>query len=234
LVSGADGAVGEFGSLAGLLLEPVIKAPRIDLTRPRKPADRAAQRRQQVLAGIALAIVAYGIAWTIGHRQFVRLQERVKDFKAMADGALPEYYQFLRDQDRLHHLQQWERIEVHWLDHALRLYQSAPQTGEVVLESWNGTLNTLGVQWDSATDRWSAPMEVRIGIDGEAKNRASADRMRNALVEDETYSTTSQGVEATSGRRLPHSFSFQLRTVRPSPDASQPAAPPGEKAGGGT
>lgn len=233
LVRGDDGAVGEFGSLAGLLLEPIIKAPLIDLTRPRQPADRAAQRRQYMLAGIALAIVAYGVAWTIGHREFARLQEREQDLKAKAEGALPEYYQFLRDQDRLHHLQQWEQIRVDWLAHAARLYQSAPQTGEVVFESWNGTLNTLGVQWDSAADRWSAPMEVRINIDGEAKNRAAADRMRNALVEDETYSTTSQGVEATSGRRLPHSFSFQLKTARPLPDARPPAPPPEEKAGGG-
>jgi hypothetical protein len=220
---GGEADVSGYGSLAGLLLEPLADAERLDLLRPRKPADRAAQLRQLVLVGLAIVIVASGIAWTVGRRQFDAAQRNVDDLEQKANASTAEYYRFIRDSDRLRHLQEWEKINVDWLAHALHLQQAIPPPNEVVLDGWVGTLNTLGVEWEKNGDRWSAPMDIRIVIDGEASVRAAADRVRAALVEDESYQTTSREAESTSGKRLPHSFSYQIRTAQAVPPAQAPA-----------
>jgi ferredoxin len=49
-------------------------------------------------------------------------------------------------------------------------------------------------------------------VDGEAKDRATADSLRDALVKDKSYTLASTGADARGGRRLPYPFAYTIRT----------------------
>lgn len=219
-------------SLAGLLLQPLLHAPTIDFARPRKAPDAAARRRQLILAGVGMAIVASFGAWTVGHRQLQGLQERAGQLERRAVTARPEHDRFVRDQDKLTHLQRWESIHADWLAHLAHLNESSPPPQELVWDGWNGTITATGISWDKKKDAWSSPMHMRITLDGEAKSRATADAYRDALVRDERYTTSSSGSDSPGGRRLPHPFMYILETSRPTPLDEGAAAIAGSGAAG--
>jgi hypothetical protein len=83
-----------------------------------------------------------------------------------------------------------------------------------VLDGWSGTLDFKGVRFDKKTKNWASPKSLAIVVDGEAKDRATADALRAALVATEWYVTSSSGTDAPGGKRLPFGFTYRLRTTR--------------------
>jgi Tfp pilus assembly PilM family ATPase len=235
MVEAPEGPLETLWPLAGLLLEPMTGAETFDFAHPRQAPDRAGHRRQRVIVAAALVVLTVVAAWTVAGVRLDRLEQRLADVRTDRARARPKYQRLRRDAFRLEHLRQWESVEVDWLEHASYLLLVAPAPDHLVLDSWAGSLNFRGVRYDDKSDlpdRWSAPREITIVLDGEAVDRATADAFRESLVEGELYITSSTGTDARGGRRLPYGFTYRLRTTHGAPlEEEQP--PDGMAAGEG-
>jgi hypothetical protein len=214
--------------LVGLLLEPALGIETIDFTAPRKAPDLASRRRQRVLGLAGAAVVVLLAGWVLGNIELKRLRRDLAALDREATSALPLIYRHRRDQARLQHLQWWSAVPLDWREHLLALYEVSPPPGQVVLDSWTGTLGFRGVRYDhrekDADKRWSAESEIRIVVDGEASDRAVIERLRAAFVEDERYRLRVVGRDVEGGRRLAHPFTCILeRAERPRPAGEERA-----------
>ncbi len=199
--------------LAGTLLESLLSLDEIDFANPRKAADRVADRRRRVImAGGAVLVVLLSF-WTFGRMHLQALDDDIIRLETKYKEATPGFLRYVRDNYRVQHLQQWHAVEPDWLAHLGALTNVAPKPGEVVFDSFSGSLDFRGVRFDRDADAaraWSAPAVVSITVDGEAVDRATADKLREALVESDIYATSSSGADAPGGRRLPFGFTYRL------------------------
>lgn len=212
--------------LVGLLLEGESSVERIDFLHPRKTPDVGARTRQRRLLAAAAAVVIGGVAFTLMRNDLQSLQSRVSTLASTNKSDDAAYARSFRDAYKLAHLEQWQSVHVDWLDHAMFLAKVAPPPEQIVLDSWTGTLEFRGVTYDRRSNRWSAGHQATIVIDGEARNRATADAFRGALIQNPIYAASTTGADARGGKRMPFGFTYRLRTQAAAPaDAPQPATP---------
>ena len=212
--------------LVGLLLESESSAERIDFLHPRKTPDVGARTRQRRLLAAAAAVVIGGVAFTLMRNDLQSLQGRANALvsKNKSDDAV--YARSFRDAYKLAHIEQWQSVHVDWLDHAMFLAKVAPPPEQIVLDSWTGTLEFRGVNYERRSNRWSADHQATIVIDGEARNRATADAFRGALIQNPIYAASTTGADARGGKRMPFGFTYRLRTQTAAPaGAPAPATP---------
>ncbi|MHC4427068.1 MAG: type IV pilus biogenesis protein PilM [Planctomycetota bacterium] len=219
--------LGEAWPLAGLLLAPGVRAETIDFTRPRKAPDVASRRRQLVLAGVGLAAVIVVGALTAARLHLSDLQQKVDTLSTQRSTQLPQYWRYRRDRCKDIHLEQWEAAGADWLDHFAYIMDMAPPPDRLVLDSASGALAFSGVKFDSKSKKFFSPKEIKIILEGEAADRATADAFREALVETEAYEISTAGPDAKGGRRLPYAFQYHLVTADSVPGGSTPAEPSG-------
>ncbi len=200
--------------LAGLLLEPTLGVQSIDFAKPRKAPDLAARKRQRVLAVAGVLFIGIFAAWTIGRSKLQRLETEKATLTAECNNLLPGRSRFKRDRLKAEHLKHWQEADVDWLDHLLHLGAVVPPSDQLVLDSWTDTLNFRGVSYDgkqkTSNRKWQTPMPIKIVLDGEAKDRLTADAFRAALVRGKLYTLTSAGPDSAGGRRLPYKFNYRL------------------------
>jgi len=188
--------------LVGLLLEGARKRERIDLASPRRAPDLAARRRMQLYAVVAIIGIAYAMGWTIGRKERGTIEARRTELRAKAEGALLEHRQFKRDELRARHIDAWTNADLPWLDSLSYIAGFAPDASRVVLTGWNG--QALSDEATVAKDgTMKIPAEVRIAIDAEAADRATADALRESLVSKRDFNVRSTSTEGKAGRRLP-------------------------------
>ena len=203
--------------LAGLLLEPTLGVQSIDFAKPRKAPDLAARKRQRILAAVGVLSIGALAAWTIGSSKLQRLEIKSADLADQYSNMLPDRYRFKRDVLKTQHLKHWQEADVDWLDHLLHLGAVVPPSDQLVLDSWTGTLNFRGVSYDrkqeTSKQKWHTPMPIKIVLDGEAKDRMTADAFRAALVRGKLYTLSSAGPDSAGGRRLPYKFNYRLGSV---------------------
>jgi hypothetical protein len=212
--------VEEYWPLVGALLEPALNKPMVNLARPRRaPDERAAKRRRWLMAAGLLLVIGMGL-YTLANRDLRGLRAEAQRLSQARGHGEADHLRYIRDTYRLKHLRQWESIGVDWLGHADYLSRIAPGPEQVVLDRWTGTLATNGVQYDRKSRTWTAPRQVTIVIDGEARNRETADAFRETLVQNSLYSTTSTGADARGGKRMPFGFTYRLRTQSDAPGVS--------------
>jgi Tfp pilus assembly PilM family ATPase len=244
LVDAGGEDLGEAWPLAGLLLAPGVRAETVDFTRPRKAPDLASRRRQIVLAVVGLAAIIVIGALTAARLHLDSLQQKVDTLSAQRSTQYPQFLRYWRDRYKLDHLGQWDSADADWLEHFAYITDMAPPPDRLVLDSCTGSLVFSGVKFDRKSKAFLAPKEIKIVLEGEAADRATADAFREALVETEAYRISTAGPDAQSGRRLPYSFQYHLVTadavpggqVPPeSPESPEPTQPPGtdeQRAGG--
>ncbi|MFM1821873.1 MAG: hypothetical protein RI967_139 [Planctomycetota bacterium] len=221
--------------LAGLLLEEGAPAGgAIDLLHPVPPIDVAARTRQRVLAIAGLAIIAGMAGWTFGNMSWRALEERRDGLEEKARGALPELKRFKRDELKAKHLDALRGLAPSWLAHLDALRRFAPDQSLVVFDGMTAQLS--GTEFEYGADgRFTAKPELKFVLDGEAKDRATADALRDALVKEKGYTLGSTGADARGGRRLPYPFAYTLRTTDLAPKSPEQSAAPtgsGAKSGG--
>jgi hypothetical protein len=122
-----------------------------------------------------------------------------------------------RELFRIEHLRNWESVRVEWLDHAMFLAKVAPPPEQVVLDSWSGSLEGGDVRYDGRAHRWGVAYQATIVIDGEARDRATADAFREALITNPVYVASTTGADTRGGKRMPFGFTYRLRTRAPEP-----------------
>jgi Tfp pilus assembly PilM family ATPase len=226
LVDSGGNEMARVWPLAGLLLESGHETQTIDFANPRKAPDLAAARRKRLFMVAALLLIVLLGLWTFATRDLAALERELAQLQSQQRTLLPEYARFNRDGMKLRHLQQWESVNVDWLEHLVMLgsmtngttiaggAEGTPDgpTRAIVLDSWQGSQQFRGVRFDRRSSEWSAPMQISINVSGEARDRATADAFREKLVRTDVYATSSTGPDAAGGRRLPHGFAYRLRT----------------------
>jgi hypothetical protein len=226
-----SGDLGEAWPLAGLLLRPLLGRDVINLLEPRKAPDVGARRRQFALGAIGLFIVIVAGLSMLAMLEMKRLDTELATLTTKARAARPMRVRVKRDLLKQTHLQQWETVSVDWLAEIEKLASLAPGTSVLVLDGWSGSLDFPGVDYSRDGD-WSAPHSMRITLEGEAADRATADAYRDSLVETE-YTTSSSGADAAGGRRLDHGFTYTLKSDALVTEAVTGAAPAGAQAENG-
>ncbi len=203
--------LGEAWPLAGLLLGPESSGAAIDFAHPRRAPDIAARRRSLALAGLGAAVVLCGAGVTAARLDLAEINLRVARLESQRGAARPAYYRYGRDRYRLEHLERWETAAPDWLAHLEYVTSLSPPSQQLVLDEFTGDLGFGGVEFDSPTSAFSAPVEIRIVLEGEAADRAAADEYRGRLVGTEAYAISTAGPDAQAGKRLACGFRYQLR-----------------------
>lgn len=208
--------------LVGLLLEGARKRERIDLANPRRAPDLAARRRMQLYAVVAIIGIAYAMGWTIGRKERGTIEARRTELRAKAEGALLEHRQFKRDELRVRHIEAWTSADLPWLDSLAYIAGFAPDASRVVLTGWNG--QALSDEATVAKDgSMKIPSEVRIAIDAEAADRATADALRESLVSKRDFNVRPTSAEGKAGRRLPVAVEMVIDSLD-GPPVQRPAS----------
>ena len=208
--------------LVGLLLEGARKRERIDLANPRRAPDLAARRRMQLYAVVAIIGIAYAMGWTIGRKERGTIEARRTELRAKAEGALLEHRQFKRDELRVRHIEAWTNADLPWLDSLAYIAGFAPDASRVVLAGWNG--QALSDEATVAKDgTMKIPAEVRIAIDAEAADRATADALRESLVSKREFNVRPTSAEGKAGRRLPVAVEMVIDSLD-GPPVQRPAS----------
>ena len=196
-------------SLAGLLLAQQTSADMIDFASPRQAPDPMAGRRKAAMyAGAGLLLVILAI-WTIGNMSIRSLQGQVSSLEAYQSRLRPEFLRFTRDNYRLGHLDLWSSAEVDWLAHLGHLDSLRPVPTDLVLDEVSGSLKFDGVIRDRSKE-WLAEWGLGLTLNGECRDRATADAFRERLVDNASYTTSSAGNDTGGGNRLPHGFTYRL------------------------
>jgi Tfp pilus assembly PilM family ATPase len=220
--------------LAGLLLEPGLGHDTIDFARPHLPVNRNARLRRRGVIAAAVVLLVVAAFWTMGGRTLRGLAAEQASLSSQRARLAPDYARAFRDRFKLEHLRQWEQARVDWLDHALFIQQIMPPPGEAVIDTFVGSVDFRGVRFDPKAQReqWSAPLEVVVVLDGEARDRATADAIRDALVRNVSYTTSSSGADTEGGKRLPYGFTYRLESTAPGPVRADARAARGTGDGG--
>jgi hypothetical protein len=129
----------------------------------------------------------------------------------------PQVTRYQRDSARLQHLERWESIDVQWLEHLSFLNEITPPPNELVLDGWTGALRAGNVRYDKREKKWTVTSEISLVVDGEAKDRITADALREALVRPDWYDTRSTGTESRGSGRLPYAFTYHVSTAETAP-----------------
>ena len=210
--------------LCGLLLESARRAPVIDLASPRRTPDMAVRRRMRVYAAVAVVGIAYAVGWTLGKADRGRIEQQRASLRAKADEATPEWRRFKRDELRARHLDAWATSQPAWLNSLLYLNGFAPDPARVVLAGWNGQAVEDEVVAAKDGGMRMAP-GVRIVMDAETADRATADALREALLANRELMVRSNSSEGKAGRRLPVAVELVI---------DSPAGAPVERPANGT
>ena len=212
----------EVWPLAGLLLAPGTGAELIDLNHPRKAPDRAARRRQLIMGGAGLAAVLVLGGMTLARLQLADLEQAVESLESQRDTQFPKYLRYGRDRYKLAHLEGWESADADWMEHIAYIVGLAPPPDRLVFDSCTGTVAFGGVKFDRKGKRFTAAKQIRIVLEGEAADRATADAFREMLVDTQVYEISTAGPDAKGGKRLPFAFQYHLHTSQSVPRSGTP------------
>ncbi len=218
--------------LLGLLLARLSARHSVDFMRPAQPVDRAARTRRRVFVALGVTIFSALCGWAGGSFSYRSIQIRADQLRERATTVLPDLQRAKREEFRLKHIALWLESSPAWLDYLAEFRNFAPETSVVVLDGLSGVLNAGEIAFNR--DRWEVTgRELKFTLDGEAKNRATADALRDALVAAKSLGVTSTGADARGGRRLPYPFTYVIRTadLQPSKPNPSPTAP---RIGGGS
>ncbi len=207
---GEDDQIASAWPLLGLLLERRNEREVLDFAHPKRPPDLARRRRMRGLAAAGMiAISAFG-GWTIGSRSLAGAELRADELEGSARTALADFLRLKRDRLRLGHLEAWTSVEPSWLDHALSIEAFLPGRDAAVIDRMRGSMEVSNARYRRGGE-FEIDSELRLVVEGEARDRAEADALRDRIVEDRRYRLRSTGADARGGRRLPVPFSFELR-----------------------
>ena len=158
-------------------------------------------------------------------RNLRNLRGDLDDLRTRVTELEPQVMRYQRDAARLQHLRRWESIDVRWLEHLAYLNEITPSPNALVLDGWTGALRAGAVRYDKRKKEWSVTSEISLVVDGEARDRITADTLRAALVRPDWYDTRSTGTESRGSGRLPYAFTYHVSTSETAPPMDDPLHP---------
>lgn len=206
--------------LLGVLLERRHEREVLDFAHPKRPPDLARRRRMRGMAAVGMiGIAAFG-GWTIGSRSLDAAEARADELEGSARKALSDFLRLKRDRLRVGHLEAWASVEPSWLDHALAIEGFLPDRSAAVIDRMRGGMEVSNAAY-RRDGEFEIGAELRLIVEGEARDRTEADALRDRIVEDRRYRLRSTGADGRGGRRLPIPFAFELRAASTDPIESE-------------
>ncbi len=225
--SEAEPAASIAAASVGLMLEEASQRPNLDFLHPRKAPDRAARRRQLVLAGAFLAIIGLGSPIVFAQIEISSLDDELERVRRITQERQGELNDMWAEDARLRNLESWSSVKVDWVAHLGALSEQVPAPPEALIDGLNGTVNAQvdftakGGQYSGGT--WKHAQTSSLTISGRVKQRETAASLRGRLAAGEIYSVESPSPD--TGDR----FSFQLFTPYAKPEKPQAPVKPGAK-----
>jgi hypothetical protein len=208
--------------LLGLLAEGVMGRPALDFANPRRAPDLGAARRQRVLAAVLGLIVVGGVAGVYATGELSRLEKQLKAETDHRRDLGAQFAQYEKDDARLEHIRTWRSAAVDWIGHATQISENMPDTRVAQLDQLSGRL-AAEVRLTPKSGRydpegWQLLQAAGFSIAGHVAKREIADDLRLRL--QKLYEKVD-----TKGADVQDRFSFELGTVKPTPEVGNPAAP---------
>lgn len=214
--------------LVGLVAQEVLATPTLNFAKPRKAADRHASTRQRALLGVFGLIVLAGAGYLFAQSELQRLENRVKQLRGQDAQLLDEYFEALRRQARAEHVEQFMQARVDWINHLAWLSDTMPDPREAIANQLRTSLQSSvtfsprvmedergrrAVRYTGG--RWEHDQQVKVVIDGQVRERAVADDLRDRLLDSGIYIVDTRGPDDET------SFSFQLSATVADPIEEQ-------------
>ncbi len=212
----AEPAASIAAAALGLLMEEAMQRPGLDFMHPRKAPDRAARRRQLVLAGTFAVIVGLGTPIVLARLEISSLDDTLAQQQRITSSKQSELTEMLAEHARLQNMEQWSGVKVDWVTHIGALSSQVPAPPEALVDGLSGTVNAQvdftakGGQYSGGV--WSLGQTSSFTISGRVKQRETAAALRGRLAAGEIYSVESPAPD--TGDR----FSFALFTPYSKPE----------------
>jgi len=204
--------------LVGAALESALGIDSFDLAHPRKAPDRRERRRQAALAAALVGLVAAGSLFTMGNLRKISLESEIRVLESQRSELLEQRRAALRDSARLAHVKAWMSGDVPWLSHLEAISRTMPETDRAVAAEISGTAKPFagyerarGTR-DYEASAWRSAVSTSILLRGRARDRGTADAVREAFVNDRRYTVTPVGQDSVEGRdgAYPAEFAMTL------------------------
>lgn len=205
--------------LVGLLAESIVGREGLDFAHPRKAPDLGAAARQRVLLAIFLLIVIAGVSYFIGTSRLNKVNRELASANQQVKSLEGLYGEYLLDQARVEHLDQWMNLGVDWLAHLRWLVEQMPEPSEALILEFRGTLKSAEVRFvpkggKYTGGQWEPLQLAQFDFGGRMAEREVADALRGRLIDADIYTVENKGPDEE------HRFDFMLQTARRSPFVS--------------
>lgn len=208
--------------LIGLLAEESFARRSLDFANPRKAPDRAAARRQRVLAAVFGLIVVGGGGYVYSDLEISRARTRLTEAQARTKMLRADYNDYLKDHARLSHIEKWIGAGFDWLAHARWLSEQMPDPRQAQLDRLAGGsgINVDLIPKDGRYDvsGWQVRQVAKFSIEGKARQREVWNELRDRLVTSPVYQVETKGAD------LADRFAMELTTSLPAPEDAKPPA----------
>ncbi|QOJ01706.1 MAG: hypothetical protein HRU70_14960 [Phycisphaeraceae bacterium] len=217
--------------LVGLLVERMLARSTLDFVNPKRMPDRAARRRQLVLAGVFGAIVVGGGGHYLAKKEIAKVESQAASLRDERARLEERYQAHLARHARLNHLKSWLDTRVDWLGHLSVLSGQVPAGGVAYADEVQGRMySSVAFMPDGGANArtisypkgdWIVQPRAEFDFEGRALERGVATDLRARLLQSDLYTVSTQGAEMSDR------FALRLITARPSPAPPTPP-PPGE------
>lgn len=208
--------------LLGLLYEEALAKPVVNLASPKRAPDRAAKKRQRVLAAVLGAILLCGAAYVVAdsrlgsmRAELARLQTQEKELKG-------EVTQYVVEHARISALEAWHKGRADWVAHLKYLSDTLPDPHVSTVDELSGRLqvSTAYVPKSGYPDgRWTIDQSATFELAGKMDDRQVVSDLRDAILQDAFYVVESRGADN------PQRYQIRLISDKAVPERAGKPAP---------
>lgn len=209
--------------LVGLLAQKLVGTSQLDFAHPRRVPDRSVAIRRRAMLAVLGAIVLAGIGYVLAEGELHRLERRKDHLQGQWNELRSEYADALRRDARAAHAENYVEAGADWISHIRWLSDAMPDPSDALVDQVRASLaasvtfrprvtesdGRRVVQYSGGT--WSHAQSMAILIEGRVRDRATADELRDKLINSGVYVVDTRGADAEDR------FSFQLTTTEPDP-----------------
>lgn len=213
---------GSVAPLVGLLVEQVIARPTLDFANPRRLPDKAARRRQLVLAAAFGLIVVGGSAYVMGSQRLASMSETLSQLRERESKLRKQRDRVLAEDARVTHAERWRDARIDWIAHLEGLAAQMPDSRVARLDelsarmSGDAVFGAAGAAY--ASGKWGTRQIGVFELSGVMDDRRAGEDFRDRLLAGGVYSVEARGAD------VPDRFSIELVTSVSAPSAGASSA----------
>ena len=185
--------------LVGVALRRASGLDGIDFVKPHRAPDRAARRRQLVLAAVFALVCAVGAGGMLGQMRLRLLDRRFEALTTQRDEKREELRAYYERHARVGHAEVWVSAGNDWIEESIWVTRMLPTSGAVTLEELSGKVSvetSFSKGPDAYPGRWSVQERSTVRVSGRAESRDAALALRRDLLGAARFAVLTQGPDA--------------------------------------